>query len=64
MVTIPLDPTLTPQENAQKNFDKYNKLKRTCEALTDLIKETKSEIDHLESISTCLLYTSSPLGNR
>lgn len=54
MVTISLDPTLTPQENAQKNFDKYNKLKRTCEALTDLIVETKAEIDHLESISTAL----------
>lgn len=54
MVTIPLDPTLTPQENAQKNFDRYNKLKRTWEALTDLIQETKAEIDHLESISTAL----------
>ena len=54
MVTIPLDPTLTPRENAQKNFDKYNKLKRTYEALTQLIVETKAEIDHLESISTAL----------
>ena len=29
MVTIPLDDTLTPQENAQKNFERYNKMKRT-----------------------------------
>ena len=33
---------------------KYNKLKRTFEALSDLTLETKQEIDHLESISTAL----------
>lgn len=54
MVTIPLDETLTPQENAQKNFEKYNKLKRTYEALSTLTRETREEIDHLESISTAL----------
>lgn len=53
-ITIPLDTQLTPQENAQKYFDRYNKLKRTYEALTDLIKETQEEIEHLESISTSL----------
>ena len=35
-ITIPLDPTLTPGENAKKYFDKYNKLKRTYEALSQL----------------------------
>ncbi len=54
MVTIPLDPTLTPQENAKKYFDKYNKLKRTYEALAELTKEVKEEIEHLESISASL----------
>ena len=53
-ITIPLDPQLTARENSQKFFDKYNKLKRTFEALTDLTLETKKEIDHLESISTAL----------
>lgn len=53
-VTIPLDETLNAMENAQKYFDRYGKLKRTYEALTDLIQETKAEIDHLESISTSL----------
>lgn len=51
---IPLDPTLTPGENAKKYFDKYQKLKRTNEALTELTKETKSEIDHLQSVNTSL----------
>ncbi len=53
-ITIPLDEQLTPQENAQKYFDRYNKLKRTYEALTELIKETQEEIGHLESVSTSL----------
>ena len=52
MMTVPLDPTLTPQENAQRYFNKYNKLKRTYEALSELIEETKAEIDQLESICT------------
>lgn len=54
MITIPLDPTLSAGENAKKYFDKYQKLKRTYEALTKLTKETKEEIDHLKSISTSL----------
>lgn len=53
-VTIPLDETLTAQENAKKYFDKYGKLKRTYEALTTLTAETQEEIEHLESISTSL----------
>jgi len=53
-VTIPLDPTLTPTENAKKYFEKYNKLKRTFEALSELTKAVKEEITHLESISAAL----------
>lgn len=53
-VCIPLDTQLTALENAQKFFAKYNKLKRTFEALTALTEETKHEIDHLESISAAL----------
>lgn len=53
-ITIPLDPTLSTTENAKKYFDKYNKLKRTYEALSQLTQEVKSEIDHLESISNSL----------
>lgn len=53
-ITIPLDPQKTAAENAQKYFEKYNKQKRTFEALTELIKETKDEIIYLESISNAL----------
>lgn len=54
MITIPLDGTKTPQENAQRYFQKYNKQKRTFEALTELIEETKNEIHYLESVSNAL----------
>ena len=53
-ITIPLDPTLTAIENAKKYFEKYNKMKRTYEALSELTKEVKEEIDHLETISAAL----------
>ena len=54
MITIPLDPTLTPLENAQKYFEKYGKLKRTYEALSELTIQVKEEIEHLESILAAL----------
>ncbi len=53
-VTIPLDPTLTPNQNAKKYFDKYTKLKRTQEALEEQMKEVSEAIEQLESISTAL----------
>lgn len=51
---IPLDPTLSPTENAKRYFEKYGKLKRTFEALSELTQEVKSQIDHLESIAASL----------
>lgn len=54
LIKIPLDPTLTPLENSKKYFDRYGKLKRTYEALTELIQETQNEILHLESIQNSL----------
>ncbi len=54
IIKIPIDNTKTPAENAQKYFDKYGKMKRTAEALNELIQETKAQIDHLESIQNSL----------
>ena len=53
-VTIPLDEHMTPAENAQRYFAKYNKQKRTFEALSQLIEETREDIEYLESISNAL----------
>lgn len=53
-ITIPLDPEKTAMENASHYFDKYGKLKRTYEALTEYIVETENEILHLESVAEAL----------
>ena len=49
-----LFPTMTVKENAQKYFERYNKLKRTFEALSTLTVETENELAHLESIMTSI----------
>lgn len=54
MVKIPLDAAKTPKENAQRYFAKYNKQKRTFEALSELIKETRDDITYLESVGNAL----------
>lgn len=54
MLTIPLDETLSPLDNAKKYFARYNKLKRTFEALNTQTEETKTEIAHLQTIQAAL----------
>lgn len=53
-ITVPLDPTMTAQENAQKYFARYNKLKRTAGALTSQLEETENDRDQLEAILTSI----------
>lgn len=53
-ITIPLDADYTVKENAKRYFDKYNKLKRTAESLTEIIEEVSAEAEHLDSILTSL----------
>ena len=53
-LTIPLDPQLSAVENAKRYFDRYSKLKRTYEALSVQLTETRSAILHLESIKNAL----------
>lgn len=53
-VCISLDPTLSPQDNANKYFDKYKKQKRTYEALSVYIKQSMKALEHLESIQVAL----------
>ena len=53
-VQIPLDPELTAQENAVRYFERYQKQKRTFEALSVQLEATKAELEHLESIQVAL----------
>ncbi len=51
-ITIPLDPTLTAPENAQKYFRRYNKEKRTFSAVQTQMKQNDEELLYLEGILT------------
>ena len=53
-ITISLDKALTPNQNAQKYFKRYQKLKEAVKYLTELIEETKATILYLESVETVL----------
>ena len=53
-ITIPLDENMNGVDNAKRYFEKYAKLKRTFEALSVQIEETRQEISHLDSISNAL----------
>lgn len=49
-MVIKLDPLLTPSENANRYFAKYNKAKRTRAAAAEQKKQTEEELRYLESV--------------
>ncbi len=53
-VIISLDPALTPLENAQQYYAKYNKAKRSAEHLANQLVECGQEIAYLESVAVAL----------
>ncbi|MDT9497263.1 NFACT family protein [Streptococcus mutans] len=53
-VSIPLNKVLTPSQNAQRYFKKYQKLKEAVKHLGSLISETKATIQYLESVDNAL----------
>lgn len=57
-IVIALDKSLTPSQNAQRYFKKYQKLKEAAKHLTGLIQETKDTITYLESVETALNHAS------
>lgn len=58
-IEIPLDKDFSPIENSKRYFAKYNKLKRTYEALSVLSVESKEELDYLLSVQNSLEYANS-----
>ena len=53
-IVVPLDPMLSASENARKNFERYNKLKRTAVSLEGQIEETEADRDQLLGILNAL----------
>ena len=50
LIDIPLDPLLTPQQNAAKNYKQYNKLKTAEFHLREQIEKAENERAYLESV--------------
>ncbi|SJZ75798.1 Predicted component of the ribosome quality control (RQC) complex, YloA/Tae2 family, contains fibronectin-binding (FbpA) and DUF814 domains [Pilibacter termitis] len=50
-VEILLNPALSPNQNAQKYFQKYQKLKSGVRIIQEQMEQAKSEIDYLESVN-------------
>ncbi|HGI5053232.1 TPA: NFACT family protein [Streptococcus agalactiae] len=57
-IEISLDRALTPNQNAQRYFKKYQKLKETVKHLKGIISDTENTITYLESVETSLNHAS------
>jgi len=53
-VTIPLDPNLSPQENAQRYYKKYSKAKSTYVYTKKQLEDSLKELEYLESVMQLL----------
>jgi predicted ribosome quality control (RQC) complex YloA/Tae2 family protein len=53
-LAIAIDPKMTPLENAQKYFDRYNRAKRALDDVPRLIAETANELAYLDQLEVDL----------
>lgn len=53
-VTIPLDPRLTPSENVQRFFRRYQKARNSIKAVTDLLEAGRAEAAYLGQVDTSI----------
>lgn len=58
-LTIRIDPALTPLENAQAYFSRYDKAKRALEDVPGLVAETQAELEFLRQLQTDLEFAAS-----
>lgn len=57
-IEISLDRALTPNQNTQRYFKKYQKLKEAVKHLKGIISDTENTITYLESVETSLNHAS------
>lgn len=57
-LTITLDPSLSPLENAQRYFERYEKAKRARAEVPALIAAAEQELDYLNQLKTDLMLAS------
>lgn len=49
-ITIPLDPLLSPSDNAQRYFKRYNKYKNSLAVIEEQLEKTQEEILYIENL--------------
>ncbi len=54
MIEIPLDEKLSPSQNAQKYYKKYNKLKKAKTELTKQVEIAKNELEYISTVFEAL----------
>ena len=54
VVRIPIDPLLTPSQNAQKYYKDYRKARTAQEKLTEQIHQSEQELAYIDSVSEAL----------
>ncbi len=59
-VTVPLDPNLTPVENAQRYFKRYARGKKTVAGATPRLAATENELRYLEEVASSLAVLDQP----
>lgn len=57
-ITIPLDPLLSPSDNAQRYFKKYNKYKNSLAVIDEQLIKTHEEINYIENLLQQLSHAS------
>ena len=55
-IQIPLDPLLTPQQNAAGYFKRYAKAKTAEKVLGEQIAKGEADLDYLDSVLACIRY--------
>ncbi|WP_438351481.1 Rqc2 family fibronectin-binding protein [Paenibacillus sp. FA6] len=58
MITVPLDPLISPTENAQRYFKKYNKYKNSLVVIDQQLIKTREEIRYMDDLLQQLSYAS------
>jgi predicted ribosome quality control (RQC) complex YloA/Tae2 family protein len=56
LVTVKLDPLLSPLKNAQHYYSRYNKAKRAQESLTEQLNQCRADLQYLDSVAVALEY--------
>lgn len=59
-VTIPLDPQLSPIENAQRYFRRYQKAKTSLETSDRFLKEAREDLAYWQGVATAIQLSETP----